>query len=84
MVVREARRAARAGDTGRVAELDAVIERLGSGMTAGEELSLSALLESLPPLTIDSLREWSGRLPTPGSRPPAPELQLVAAVVVVR
>jgi len=84
MVVREARRAARAGDTGRVAELDAVIERLGSGMTAGEELSLSALLESTAPLTIDSLREWSGRLPTPGSRPPAPELQLVAAVVVVR
>lgn len=81
MVVREARRAAREGDASRVAELDGVIERLGSGMTAGEELSLAALVESPIPVTSDSLRDWSRRLPTLDSRPNAPEVRLVAAVV---
>ena len=82
MVVRDARRAAREGDANRVTELDGVIERLGSGMAAGEELSLGHLVESPAPLTVDALCRWSERLPTPGSRVPAPELRLVAAVVV--
>jgi len=92
MVVREARRAAREGNAPRVTELDAVIERLGSGMTAGEELSLARLAERPAPLTVDSLCRWSERLPrpsgsplgAPGCRLPAPELQLVAAVLMVR
>ncbi|HKV71049.1 MAG TPA: DEAD/DEAH box helicase [Gemmatimonadales bacterium] len=84
MVIREARRAAREGNAPRVTELDAVIERLGSGMTAGEELSLARLAERPAPLTVDSLCRWSERLPASGCRLPAPELQLVAAVLVVR
>ncbi len=82
MVIREARRAAREGNAPRVAMLDAVIERLGSGMTAGEELSLNDVLESSLPLTADRLAEWHRLLPPPSSRSGAPELRLLAAIVV--
>lgn len=82
MVIREARRAAREGNAPRVAELDAVVERLGSGMTAGEELSLGVLIDHPAPLTVDSLRDWSRLLPPPSSRSDAPEVRLVAGIVV--
>lgn len=82
MVIREARRAAREGNAPRVAMLDTLIERLGSGMTAGEELSLAALTECPAPLTVDSLCDWSRRLPAPGSRSMAPDIRLTAAIVV--
>jgi hypothetical protein len=90
MVIREARRAAREGDAPRVAMLDALVGRLGSGMTAGEELSLAALVEGPAPLTVSALCEWSGMLPRPAgspfrvldSRPSISELRLVAAIVV--
>ena len=82
MVVMDARRAARLGHGARVARLDAVIERLGRGMTAGEELALDDLVASPSPLTCDRLLEWSERLPAFGSRSDVPALRLVAAVVV--
>ncbi|HWH02411.1 MAG TPA: DEAD/DEAH box helicase [Gemmatimonadales bacterium] len=82
MVVREARRAAREGNAPRVAMLDALVERLGSGMTAGEELSLAALAESPAPLTVDSLCDWSRGLPTLDCRTVAPDIRLTAAIVV--
>src|SRR5690242_11909807 len=82
MVVREARRAAREGNAPRVAMLDSVVERLGSGMTAGEELSLAGLAESPAPLTVDSLCDWSGRLPAPDSQHSNSELRLIAGIVV--
>ena len=82
MVVARARRAARAGDARLVERLDRLVERLGTGMTAGEEISLGRLLESPSPLSVESLCEWSERLPAPGSRLVAPELRLVAGIVV--
>ena len=82
MVIREARRAAREGNAPRVAMLDALVERLGSGMTAGEELSLSDVSESSLPLTVDRLVEWHSFLPPPSSRSGAPDLRLLAAIVV--
>ena len=82
MVVREARRAAREGNALRVAMLDALVERLGAGMTAGEELSLSDVVESSLPLTVDRLVEWHRLLPPPSSRSGAPEPRLLAAIVV--
>lgn len=82
MVIRDARRAAREGNAPRVAELDAVIERLGSGMTAGEEFSLARLVEGPLPLTVDALCQWSRLLPTLHSPVPSPEIRLVAGIVV--
>ncbi|HWH02265.1 MAG TPA: hypothetical protein VN674_01140, partial [Gemmatimonadales bacterium] len=82
MVVREARRAAREGNAPRVAMLDALVERLGSGMTAGEELSLGALVEGQAPLTVSALCDWSERLPAHDSRHSTSELHLVAGIVV--
>jgi hypothetical protein len=82
MVIREARRAARSGNAPRVTELDAVVARLGSGMTAGEELSLAALAESPAPLTVDALCDWSEGLSALGPRDAPPELRLAAAIVV--
>lgn len=82
MLVREARRAAREGDAPRVAKLDAVVERLGSGMTAGEELSLAALVEGPLALTVESVSAWSERLPALGPRHATSALCLVAGIVV--
>ncbi|HKR55288.1 MAG TPA: DEAD/DEAH box helicase, partial [Gemmatimonadales bacterium] len=82
MVIREARCAAREGNAPRVTMLDSVVERLGSGMTAGEELSLAALVEGPAPLTVDSLGDWSRRLPTRDSRTVAPDIRLTATIVV--
>ena len=82
MVIREARRAAREGNAPRVAMLDVLVERLGSGMAAGEELSLSALVESSLPLTVDRLVEWHRLLPPLSSRSGAPDIRLTAAIVV--
>jgi hypothetical protein len=82
MVVRAARRAAREGDEPRVRQLDRVMERLGRGMTAGEELALDTLVTGPFPLTVDGLCDWSDRLPATGSRCEAPSLRLEAAIVV--
>ena len=82
MVIREARRAAREGNAPRVALLDAVVARLGSGMTAGEELSLEAIVEGSLPLTIDRLVEWHRLLPSLSSLSNAPDIRLTAAIVV--
>lgn len=82
MVVAAARAAARLGDAPRVARLDRLVGRLGAGMTAGEAFSLDSLADSPLPLTVDRLCEWSERLPPTGSRPVAPELRLVAGIVV--
>jgi len=82
MVVAEARRAARGGDAARVGRLDRLVERLGAGMTAGEELSLDLLVEDPIPLSVDRLLAWSERLRSPGSRNATQEVRLAAAIVV--
>jgi hypothetical protein len=83
MVVAEARRAARNGEGARVGRLDRLVARLGSGLTAGEERLLWQLLEEPSPVTAERLAEWSERLPPAAGSPyDAPEIHLVAAIVV--
>jgi len=82
MVVTEARRAARAADAPRLTRLDALLARLGRGMTAGEEGALDVLLQDPAPLTADRLLSWHSRLPPAETEDPHPDVRLVAAIVV--
>jgi hypothetical protein len=84
MILAEAQRAAREGDRIRLTLLDRLLARLGAGMTAGEETSLSDLVESPSPLTADVLLQWDARLPPLTREGEAPDVRLVAAVRVVR
>lgn len=81
-VLGAARRAARRGDARQLAALDALVSRLASGMTAGEELLLEDLLGRRTPLGIRDLLAWHGRLPPVSATDEAPGAELVAAVVV--
>ncbi|HEY6807768.1 MAG TPA: DEAD/DEAH box helicase [Gemmatimonadales bacterium] len=82
LVLADARRSARRGDRSRLARLDALIARLGAGPTAGEELALAELLERRAPLTVADLLAWHARLPPLDPEPPAPAVELVAAVCI--
>ena len=82
LVVTEARRAARAADDARLTRLDALLARLGRGMTAGEEGGLDALVEDPAPLTTARLLSWHAGLPPIATEEPRPDIRLVAAVVV--
>jgi superfamily II DNA or RNA helicase len=77
-----ARRAARSGRPERLARLDALVSRLTGGQTAGEALSLEALVSQREPLTAQILLDWHEALPPLEvvTEPPQPEL--VAAVVL--
>ena len=77
-----ARRAARSGRPERLARLDALVSRLTGGQTAGEALSLEALVSQRAPLTAQILLDWHEALPPleVAAEPPQPEL--VAAVVL--
>lgn len=76
-----ARRAARGGRPERLARLDALVSRLTGGQTAGEALSLEALVSQPEPLTARILLDWHEALPPLEvvTEPPQPEL--VVAVV---
>ncbi len=82
-VLSAARRAARRGDGEQLTTLDALVSRLASGMTAGEELMLEDLLSRPEPLQVPDLLEWHSALPpvTAGDSPI--EIALVAALMVV-
>lgn len=82
MAVTAARKAAREGDGVLVGRLDQLVQRLGAGMTAGEELTLAELVESPLPLGVERLLAWSERLPPGAPRHDTPEIRLDAAIVV--
>ena len=81
-VLSAARRAARRGDGEQLSALDALVERLALGMTAGEELLLDDLLTRPEPLLVNDLLAWHERLPpaTPVEAPTG--VALVAGLVV--
>lgn len=81
-VLSAARRAARRGDGDQLGALDALVSRLASGMTAGEELLLDDLLSRREPLLVSDLLAWHQRLP-PAKPEEAPTgVELVAGLVV--
>jgi hypothetical protein len=65
-----------------LATLDAVISRLASGMTAGEELLLDDLLERPEPLSVADVVAWHDRLAPLSAAVAAPSVELVAALAV--
>ncbi|HEV8382729.1 MAG TPA: DEAD/DEAH box helicase [Gemmatimonadales bacterium] len=82
-VLSAARRAARRGDGEQLSALDALVSRLASGMTAGEELLLEDLLARPEPLLVHDLLAWHHALP-PATGGDAPlTVELVAALIVV-
>jgi superfamily II DNA or RNA helicase len=81
-VLAAARRAARGGDTRRLARLDALVARLTHGLTAGAELLLRDLLERRRPLRVDDVLAWHERLPAPWDDVSGPAVELVAAAIL--
>jgi len=79
-VLSAARRAARRGDGVQLAALDALVSRLASGMTAGEELLLDDLLSRSEPLLVNDLLEWHARLPISPEPEQRSTVQLVTAL----
>jgi hypothetical protein len=81
-VLSAARRAARRGDGDQLEALDALVSRLASGMTAGEELSLDELLSQPEPLVVEDLLQWHRNLPRVDPVDAAPSVALVAALQI--
>ena len=81
-VLTSARRAARRREAVRLAELDALVSRLASGMTAGEELQLEALLARREPLTVAALLAWHRQLPGAATSDDGLTVELVAALQI--
>jgi superfamily II DNA or RNA helicase len=80
-VLSAARRAARRGDGAQLTALDALVSRLASGMTAGEELLLDDLLSRPEPLVVKDLLDWHESIPFARHEDTAPAVELVAALV---
>lgn len=78
-----ARRAARRGDGEQLGALDALVSRLASGMTAGEELRLDDLLARPEPLLVQDLLAWHHGLPRVDAGDVPVGVELVAALTVV-
>jgi hypothetical protein len=83
-VLAAGRRAARIGDTRRLARLDSLVARLTRGLTAGAELRLRDLLERRRPLRVDDVLAWHERLPPPEDEGAGPPVELVAAALFGR
>ncbi len=81
-VLSAARRAARRGDGAQLGVLDALVSRLASGMTAGEELLLADLLSRTGPLEVNDLLDWHARLPGAHEPDLRMTVELVAALQV--
>ena len=82
-VLSAGRRAARRGDGEQLGALDALVSRLASGMTAGEELLLEELLSRPEPLLVPDLLAWHHGLPPADTGDSPIEVELVAALMVV-
>lgn len=83
-VVSAARRAARRGDGAQLSALDALVSRLASGMTAGEELLLEDLLARREPLLVNDLLAWHHGLPQVELAETQSTVELVAALQVTQ
>ena len=82
-VLSGARRAARRGDGAQLSALDALVSRLASGMTAGEELLLDDLLSRTQPLLVHDLLAWHHALAPAETGDSTISVELVAALMVV-
>ena len=82
-VLSAARRAARRGDGEQLTTLDALVSRLASGMTAGEELLLDDLLSRQEPLVVHDLLTWHHALPAADIGDSSIDVELVAALMMV-
>jgi hypothetical protein len=83
-VLAAGRRAARRGDGPQLTALDALVSRLASGMTAGEELLLEDLLSRQEPLLVQDLLAWHHGLAPAAAEDAAIRVELVAALMVCR
>ena len=81
-VLAAARRAATERRHAELARLDGLVSRLALGMTAGEELLLEDLLARRAPLAVRDVLAWHERLPRVATGAEAPQVELVAAVVL--
>jgi len=81
-VLAAARRAANERRHADLARLDGLVSRLALGMTAGEELRLEDLLARPAPLSVREVLAWHERLPPLVTGAEAPQIELVAAVVL--
>jgi len=81
-VLSAARRAARRGDGEQLTALDALVSRLASGMTAGEELLLEDLLARPQTLLVHDLLAWHHALPPADTGDSPSNVELVAALMV--
>jgi len=82
-VLSAARRAARRGDGAQLSALDALVSRLASGMTAGEELLLEDLLSRQEPLLVQRPAGVASRAATRRCGDSPISVELVAALMVV-
>jgi superfamily II DNA or RNA helicase len=81
-VLAAARRAAARRRHAELARLDVLVSRLALGMTAGEELLLADLLARRSPVSVRDVLAWHERLPPLGAAAQAPDVELVAAMVL--
>jgi len=81
-VLAAARRAATRRRHADLARLDGLVSRLARGMTAGEELLLEDLLARRAPLSVRDVLAWHESLPPIGAGAEAPQVELVAAMVL--
>jgi len=81
-VLTAARRAATRRRHTDLARLDALVSRLALGMTAGEELLLEDLLARRAPLAVRDVLAWHERLPPVATSAEAPQVKLIAAIVL--
>lgn len=81
-VLSAGRRAARRGDGAQLAALDALVTRLASGMTAGEELLLEDLLARPQPLMVQDLLVWHHALPSVAGAEARIAIELCAVLLV--
>ena len=69
------------GAAAELTRLDALVSRLGLGMTAGEELSLEQILARRTPLTVRAVLAWHEGLAPSHHDGDQPGAALVAAVL---
>src|SRR5437867_9773699 len=81
-VLAAARRAATRRRHADLARLHALVSPLARGMTAGEELLLEDLLARRAPLSVRDVLAWHESLPPIGAGAEAPQVELVAAMVL--